>query len=162
MRMQVPVDVGHANVFLDDASHRALREPPARIIEEHRFGLWPLPATPPIPLLQELLAQRPVFFQRFLRFRSVRNDAFLVALAADAEHAFLLLHVGKIKAGEFADAQACGVQKFQKRSVAPKRSEEHTSELQSPDHLVCRLLLEKKKTFSPLLRVRSREDLNRT
>src|SRR5258708_27557764 len=25
------------------------------------------------------------------------------------------------------------------------RSEEHTSELQSPDHLVCRLLLEKKK-----------------
>src|SRR5258708_24365858 len=33
------------------------------------------------------------------------------------------------------------------RPPAPKhqRSEEHTSELQSPDHLVCRLLLEKKK-----------------
>src|SRR5258708_24728186 len=29
---------------------------------------------------------------------------------------------------------------------AVRRSEEHTSELQSPDHLVCRLLLEKKKT----------------
>src|SRR5258708_23574945 len=28
------------------------------------------------------------------------------------------------------------------------RSEEHTSELQSPDHLVCRLLLEKKKNFT--------------
>src|SRR5258708_10380152 len=28
------------------------------------------------------------------------------------------------------------------------RSEEHTSELQSPDHLVCRLLLEKNKTRS--------------
>src|SRR5258708_18544265 len=27
------------------------------------------------------------------------------------------------------------------------RSEEHTSELQSPDHLVCRLLLEKKKIY---------------
>src|SRR5207244_12732410 len=27
----------------------------------------------------------------------------------------------------------------------PIRSEEHTSELQSPDHLVCRLLLEKQK-----------------
>src|SRR5258708_12662671 len=27
---------------------------------------------------------------------------------------------------------------------ATERSEEHTSELQSPDHLVCRLLLEKK------------------
>src|SRR5207244_9206299 len=32
------------------------------------------------------------------------------------------------------------------RRCAPfRRSEEHTSELQSPDHLVCRLLLEKKK-----------------
>src|SRR5258708_26788415 len=32
------------------------------------------------------------------------------------------------------------------RSTTPAgRSEEHTSELQSPDHLVCRLLLEKKK-----------------
>ena len=30
-------------------------------------------------------------------------------------------------------------------TVAAARSEEHTSELQSPDHLVCRLLLEKKK-----------------
>src|SRR5258708_9306731 len=29
-----------------------------------------------------------------------------------------------------------------------RRSEEHTSELQSPDHLVCRLLLEKKKKKS--------------
>src|SRR5258708_18254201 len=29
--------------------------------------------------------------------------------------------------------------------IAEIRSEEHTSELQSPDHLVCRLLLEKKK-----------------
>src|SRR5258708_29336047 len=31
--------------------------------------------------------------------------------------------------------------------LPPKRSEEHTSELQSPDHLVCRLLLEKKKQW---------------
>src|SRR5258708_25952369 len=29
-----------------------------------------------------------------------------------------------------------------------KRSEEHTSELQSPDHLVCPLLLEKKKLIT--------------
>src|SRR5207244_9880374 len=35
----------------------------------------------------------------------------------------------------------------QERNLPQKvRSEEHTSELQSPDHLVCRLLLEKKKT----------------
>src|SRR5258708_23066813 len=30
-------------------------------------------------------------------------------------------------------------------ALSKTRSEEHTSELQSPDHLVCRLLLEKKK-----------------
>src|SRR6201988_3101284 len=35
---------------------------------------------------------------------------------------------------------------FQNRNI---RSEEHTSELQSPDHLVCRLLLEKKPARSP-------------
>src|SRR5690348_17741342 len=32
-----------------------------------------------------------------------------------------------------------------RRKSRPTRSEEHTSELQSPVHLVCRLLLEKKK-----------------
>src|SRR5690348_18071011 len=35
------------------------------------------------------------------------------------------------------------------RAPFPGRSEEHTSELQSPVHLVCRLLLEKKKTNTP-------------
>src|SRR5438876_6846539 len=36
-----------------------------------------------------------------------------------------------------------------RRRAARDRSEEHTSELQSPVHLVCRLLLEKKKTKTP-------------
>src|SRR5258708_20240439 len=42
-----------------------------------------------------------------------------------------------------------GERKIHTREIAyggGLRSEEHTSELQSPDHLVCRLLLEKKKT----------------
>src|SRR5258708_30004856 len=33
-------------------------------------------------------------------------------------------------------------------AIDSPRSEEHTSELQSPDHLVCRLLLEKKKNYT--------------
>src|SRR5207244_13514501 len=33
------------------------------------------------------------------------------------------------------------------------RSEEHTSELQSPDHLVCRLLLEKKNNTNHLITI---------
>src|SRR5258708_24394815 len=43
--------------------------------------------------------------------------------------------------------RARGQGDFEPRQVAVGclgRSEEHTSELQSPDHLVCRLLLEKK------------------
>src|SRR5215216_3942884 len=39
---------------------------------------------------------------------------------------------------------ACGAA-LAAQKLGHKRSEEHTSELQSPDHLVCRLLLEKKK-----------------
>src|SRR5438876_1815704 len=38
---------------------------------------------------------------------------------------------------------------------ARRRSEEHTSELQSPVHLVCRLLLEKKKNDEKLEPIRS-------
>src|SRR5258708_20273802 len=34
---------------------------------------------------------------------------------------------------------------------ADVRSEEHTSELQSPDHLVCRLLLEKKNKIASII-----------
>src|SRR5258708_10839540 len=50
--------------------------------------------------------------------------------------------------------EARGLEKhvrFTERNVespAQARSEEHTSELQSPDHIVCRLLLEKKKTWT--------------
>src|SRR5947208_11447518 len=53
---------------------------------------------------------------------------------AKAPHAFLVSYQGITVPQE-------GV----RRLGEPARSEEHTSELQSPDHLVCRLLLEKKK-----------------
>src|SRR5258708_8640045 len=46
--------------------------------------------------------------------------------------------IDEVKAGDVLAIWTAGA----KNSL---RSEEHTSELQSPDHLVCRLLLEKKK-----------------
>src|SRR2546422_8631270 len=46
--------------------------------------------------------------------------------------------------------------RWQLRTAIPKRSEEHTSELQSRLHLVCRLLLEKKKKMNQLLDVREK------
>src|SRR3712207_8285217 len=39
---------------------------------------------------------------------------------------------------------------FRSCSTRRSRSEEHTSELQSRQYLVCRLLLEKKKTWTPI------------
>src|SRR5690625_5810497 len=48
---------------------------------------------------------------------------------------------------EPAPPSAAGAQEFG-RGLARLRSEEHTSELQSRGHLVCRLLLEKKKNKS--------------
>src|SRR5439155_7400744 len=47
-----------------------------------------------------------------------------------------------VVAGDVTDAQ---VRDLEQRTDRPQRSEEHTSELQSRGHLVCRLLLEKKK-----------------
>src|SRR5258708_14550317 len=47
--------------------------------------------------------------------------------------------IGRVRFNPLADVDAFA------------RSEEHTSELQSPDHLVCRLLLAKKKNTTPPL-----------
>src|SRR3989442_6364029 len=50
-----------------------------------------------------------------------------------------LFRSGEVQSG--TGAGGCG----RRLDRAPRRSEEHTSELQSRPHLVCRLLLEKKK-----------------
>src|SRR5947208_12661279 len=47
---------------------------------------------------------------------------------------------------------------FPLQPAETRRSEEHTSELQSPDHLVCRLLLEKKKKKQEQMRYTIRND----
>src|SRR5205809_5253847 len=59
----------------------------------------------------------------------------------------LALDVPPADAGvELAERTLLGGPAAARRLVGPGRSEEHTSELQSRLHLVCRLLLEKKKT----------------
>src|SRR5205807_9691585 len=47
--------------------------------------------------------------------------------------------------GDTCSARALGPRANGAAGFRPRRSEEHTSELQSPCNLVCRLLLEKKK-----------------
>src|SRR5438552_6000924 len=58
---------------------------------------------------------------------------------SDGLYRFDGFHYHKIASFPFASARFVGF------TADASRSEEHTSELQSPDHLVCRLLLEKKK-----------------
>src|SRR5258708_26729466 len=81
---------------------------------------------------------RSTLFPYTTLFRSLvlESRAFL-----DRDHAFLahLLH----RLGDRLADRFVGVGRD--RADLRDRSEEHTSELQSPDHLVCRLLLEKKK-----------------
>src|SRR5260363_329216 len=52
------------------------------------------------------------------------------------------------RSSQSAQQSSTPPQPRRRRAPCPARSEEHTSELQSPDHLVCRLLLEKKKTIT--------------
>src|SRR5258708_27240637 len=52
---------------------------------------------------------------------------------------YSIAFLGGLRTGEVSALR------FRAYDAKAKRSEEHTSELQSPDHLVCRLLLEKKK-----------------
>src|SRR5256885_3358655 len=47
---------------------------------------------------------------------------------------------------DFAHLSLDGLRAYRRALSEEERSEEHTSELQSPCNLVCRLLLEKKKT----------------
>src|SRR5207244_12865359 len=60
-------------------------------------------------------------------------------------HDALPISSASICPGTAAGVPAKGDSAGSIRRAAKLRSEEHTSELQSPDHLVCRLLLEKQK-----------------
>src|SRR5438552_8754966 len=61
---------------------------------------------------------------------------------------------GVLESGPFEEGvQACAIAPFvgdEVTGIVPGRSEGHTSELQSPDHLVYRLLLEKNNAVSML------------
>src|SRR5690625_5322948 len=85
--------------------------------------------------------ERLLFVERYQRRTASLNQQ---ALTYASENSFTMA------------AKMCGITTssllriFDKRNIAPRRilrSEEHTSELQSRGHLVCPLLLDKKKTI---------------
>src|SRR5438552_5842678 len=88
---------------------------------------------------------RSTLFPYTTLFRSTRTRTILDTRHWHTQHWYLHLRLSLSSLDE----------RIHQRHLAPDpilpitlffRSEEHTSELQSPDHLVCRLLLEKKKT----------------
>src|SRR2546426_1507718 len=80
--------------------------------------------------------------------------------APTVQHAHALGHLLRRELGQKAAEVAVHLPRLGGRGVLagpdrPHRSEEHTSELQSPCNLVCRLLLEKKKKTKKTSHVRS-------
>src|SRR5690348_18127590 len=91
-----------------------------------------------------LMIRRPprsTLFPYTTLFRSWSEADFVTALlkgtSPDGQHYFPAFPYGSYQHASIEDI----------RDLFAYRSEEHTSELQSPVHLVCRLLLEKKKTI---------------
>src|SRR5256885_9732430 len=88
---------------------------------------------------------RSTLFPYTTLFRSRPQHRFQICVTLRDRHAFAVIdHAGKKIVARFA-ARA-GSERFEQ--AREQRSEEHTSELQSPCNLVCRLLLEKKKNRS--------------
>src|SRR5256885_12156146 len=89
---------------------------------------------------------RSTLFPYTTLFRSVRGGDLLAQIDPSTFQAALAQAEGQLAKDE---AQLAGARVDLERYaglLAKDRSEEHTSELQSPCNLVCRLLLEKKKT----------------
>src|SRR5947208_7925895 len=87
---------------------------------------------------------RSTLFPYTTLFRSKTSQAKAKAVKPEVEKLITLAKRGDLHARRRALAEL-GQDRFLVHKLFEERSEEHTSELQSPDHLVCRLLLEKKK-----------------
>src|SRR3712207_7726029 len=100
-----------------------------------------------------LMIRRPprsTLFPYTTLFRSVKNG--VAHTAANVDKSWLGTHLAEGLASRIPgtvqtlnDADAAGLAEM-RYGAGRDRSEEHTSELQSRQYLVCRLLLEKKKT----------------
>src|SRR5690606_39344980 len=84
-----------------------------------------------------VMAQRRAF-RAPGRARRIEDGGKIVFFARDGLE-------GRRKAGRAFDQRAIAALIEGEQGLDPSRSEEHTSELQSRENLVCRLLLEKKK-----------------
>src|SRR5207244_11326988 len=97
-----------------------------------------------VRVLLIVMTRRPptsTLFPYTTLFRSLTIAAGLLIWLPESIRFLALRHEGDQRVLSYAQK----LQPSARFTAAMARSEEHTSELQSPDHLVCRLLLEKKK-----------------
>src|SRR5207244_11099724 len=106
------------------------------------------PAQPTLLITNDLERTTKQLFARYAERMGIENelDAYISGFHLDALSSGLPLNVDldttlTVIAGNLYRLLARRLPRYEHAT----RSEEHTSELQSPDHLVCRLLLEKKK-----------------
>src|SRR5947208_12057416 len=85
---------------------------------------------------------RSTLFPYTTLFRSDPNTAVLTIVDNEGRPT---IHFSSATYSVAEDAGKAPITVVRSGAAGNVRSEEHTSELQSPDHLVCRLLLEKKK-----------------
>src|SRR5690606_41731743 len=102
---------------------------------------WTVPATPDIYTLS-LHDALPISTTDVpgVGERAFYDDA--GQIVASGETVFVAITASGVPPEQLADAA-----KIMLMNAGETRSEEHTSELQSRENLVCRLLLEKKKTY---------------
>src|SRR3984957_16351934 len=98
VRMKIPIYFPEPHVFLHEPPDRTLRKSPSRIIQKHSLSVRrPLPPSARGGFLrQQFFAQSPVIVERFLRLRTVRHDALLVAFAAHSQNSFFLIDIDEV------------------------------------------------------------------
>src|SRR2546426_8604213 len=138
---------GHSSVPARDATTHRLARAVARVVNYET----PLKV---LPLAQrELCEQARVRFphevERFCRLeKSLGDPAFRKRLTENPEWNYLLRNTISLTVMR-GGPQTNVIPAEASAELDVRRSEEHTSELQSPCNLVCRLLLEKKKKRNP-------------
>src|SRR5690606_16734016 len=139
-----PIDIEHCTSFLDTCAKKLNLRMTLKVFqtaEELLFDLEENPSKYDLIFMDIMIHQKNgIDVVRTLRGKgSFSKIIFLTSTEDYVYDAF------EVQADYYLVKEKCDVNKFQEvlSNVLGRRSEEHTSELQSRENLVCRLLLEK-------------------